>query len=410
MFLGLGSNCGDRYSYLQRAVVEIEKICRVEKISPIYQTQAILPDLAQESWDVPFLNLVLQISSDENPEVFLLHLQGIEKKLGRATAPRWAPRPIDIDILTWEDQRYDKAHLKIPHPSLRGRAFVLDPLKDLDISYAEQARAHPLHSPLWMAIVNVSPESFSNKGVVCPWQRVEGLFESYKEMGVQIIDLGAESTRPGADPLSVEEEWKRLKPYLEVWQKKKTKFQLGPQLSVDTYKPGVARRALAMGVEVINDVSGLCRVEMLEVLRGSEVSYVLTHSLGVPADPQRVMMGDPLQGLCDWLEQKLELLVRHGVSLQRIFFDPGIGFGKTSRQSWEIIRGIETFQKYPVRLLVGPSRKSFLQTITSDPVHERDPETLGVCFELLDKGVDVLRVHDPEFHIRSHWGRNYVRI
>lgn len=409
-FLGLGSNCGNRRFYLEQAILEIEKICQVDEVSPVYETHALLPEGAKGEWDRPFLNLVLQISSDEGGEVFLLRLQKIESQLGRRKAAHWSPRCIDIDILTWGAEECDHSNLKIPHPGLWQRSFVLDPLKDLDISYAPRARQHLQHSPLWMAIFNVSPDSFSNGGRVCSWQKTEKLFQFYSEVGVQIIDLGAESTRPGADPLGVEEEWERLKPYLEVWQNRAVDFKLGPYLSVDTYKPEIARRALTMGAQVINDVSGLSDLGMLEILRDSEVSYVLTHSLGVPADPQKVMAGDPLEDLIHWLESQLELLVKEGISLQRVFFDPGIGFGKTASQSWQIIRKIENLQKFPVRLLVGPSRKSFLQSVISRCFSQRDVETLGVCLELIDKGIDVLRVHNPEFHMRAHRGRSYARI
>ena len=148
---------------------------------------------------------------------------------------------------------------------------------------------------------------------------------------------------------------------------------------------------------------------MLSLLKNSQAFYVLTHSLDVPVNPKHVLNKDPLPTLCHWLEEKLEVFDKHHISLDRIFFDPGIGFGKNPLQSLKILRNLEVFHPYPVRLLIGHSRKSFMKDFSSHKADLRDAETLGVSMGLIEQGVDVLRVHNPEIHIRGLRGWSHVR-
>ena len=197
-----------------------------------------------------------------------------------------------------------------------------------------------------------------------------------------------------------------------------------------------------MGANIINDVSGLTdkaqntNDKMLSLLENSSALYVLMHSLDIPANPKNTLpeKEDPLPLLCQWLENKLELLDKRKISFHRIFFDPGIGFGKNALQSLHILKNLEIFKKYPVQLLVGHSRKSFMKNFnlplptteatveldteskttnkrmepTVSMATQRDPHTLGISMKLIQKGVDVLRIHNPELHIQAHQAWNHV--
>ena len=407
VFIGVGSNLEPRRKNIISAIGELGSVCCVEKISPVYETSALLPSEAPESWNQPFLNLVVCVEYSGTPPSLLKHLKAIEKKLGSRHTQRWSPRVIDLDILFFGGQRFFSFELKVPHPEIEKRAFVMDPLKDILPSFIPRARQHKNHAPLWMAIINLTPDSFSDGGEWTEEHLFEALLE-YEEMGVAILDFGAESTRPGAKSLSFDEERVRLRSILESFFDRYGKTPLRPLVSVDTRHVKTAEMSLKMGVDIINDVSGLENAEMLSLIKDSEAAYVLTHSLDVPVDPKNVLKGDPLPVLRSWLDEKLEVFDKNNISFDRVFFDPGIGFGKSALQSLRILKNIRFFESCPVRLLVGHSRKSFMRSFSPQEARLRDLETLGISMHLIHQGVDVLRVHRPEMHIRAFRGWSHV--
>ena len=408
VFLGVGSNLEPRKKTIAEALKELSLVGPIEKISPIYETPALLPPQAPTLWNKPFLNLAVQMNFLNDPRDLLFHLKVIEKKLGRKKREKWAPRSIDLDILLFGNKSFSYPELQIPHPEMEKRAFVLDPLKDILPSFITKARSHKNHTPLWMAILNLTPDSFSDGGIFNDEEIFLATMQHYEKMGVAIVDLGAESTRPGAIGLSSDEELTRLEPFLKQLCQLFNKQRLKPLISVDTRHVKTAKTALKLGVNILNDVSGLKNPEMLSLLADSQAAYVLTHSLDVPVNPKNVLKEDPLPVLCNWLEQKLEILDKNCISRDRIFFDPGIGFGKTSVQSLKILQNLQVFHSYPIRLLIGHSRKSFMKDFSPKEADLRDLETLGVSMKLIQQGVDVLRVHNPEMHIRAFRGWSHV--
>jgi dihydropteroate synthase/2-amino-4-hydroxy-6-hydroxymethyldihydropteridine diphosphokinase len=405
--LGLGTNLEPRRFNLTRALAELAKICEIKKVSPVYETPALLKEGSPDQWNLPFLNLVIEFDSESKPQGFLKALKKIEIEMGRGVHEEWAPRNIDLDILFWDDQVFKSLDLEIPHPEMEKRSFVLDPLKDLSPQWAEKARALRSHTPLWMGILNATPDSFSVGGHLALKEFGKKL-SLWEEHGVHIYDLGAESTRPGAQTITLEEEWKRLKPYLEVMRERHLGTSLKPLISLDTRNSKTAEKAIEWGVDIINDVSGLENPEMLSLLKNSEVSYVLMHNCGVPADPKKLISGDPIVELSSWLEEKINALEKSNISLNRVYFDPGIGFGKNTIQSQQILKNFEAFQRFPLRTLVGHSRKSLFKYCSPGKAQERDFETLGASMNLIQKSVDVLRVHDPVMHIKALRGWLHV--
>jgi len=416
--LGIGTNLGDRRANLERAAALLLEAADVTALrtSPVFESPALVPAGAPGDWHLPFLNAAIEIEWRSSPDELLRLLKKIERELGRAPAPRWAPRLLDLDILTFGSELIHAETLRIPHPEMTNRQFVLGPFSHLQPSLKlpgsrrtilETARelADPL--PLWMGILNITPDSFSDGGELSGPAALDERLASWDEENVAIFDLGAESTRPQAQSLTTEEEWRRLEPALERVRDRYRGRHFRPWLSVDTYHASTAARALAAGADLINDVSGLSDDAMLEVVRASRCQYVLMHSLTVPADP-RVHLDenlDPATEIKSWARHQLEKLAQAGIALDRVIFDPGIGFNKTARQSLECLQRIDEFFDLPVRILVGHSRKTFLhgspEIHAPAPAKERDLETLGVSLQLAERGVPVLRVHSPDHHQRA---------
>ena len=416
VYLGLGSNLGDRRANLSRALDALARDqVRISRISPVVESPAMLPDDAPADWNRPYSNIVAECEAQGSPQELLNRLKRIELELGRGEHARWAPRTIDLDILLWGDERIVTERLTVPHPGITERAFVLTPLAALaplatipgrgTKTVLEWSRANGRHIPLWMGIVNVTPDSFSDGGLFETWPAVEAQVDALVAAGASFVDVGAESTRPGATPLDPEQEWERLERVLGPLIDKHTSSPLRPRFSVDTYHPRTARRALALGVAVINDVGGLTSPEMLELAATSDRDWIAMHNLGLPADRARTLPvdRDPVVEVGRWLEQRLDEWQRAGLDLGRIVFDPGIGFGKNPLQSLRLLRGIERFERYGLRILVGHSRKSFMHGLTANPA-DRDLFTMGASLRLCSRSVEILRVHDVAAHAAAYRG------
>jgi dihydropteroate synthase/2-amino-4-hydroxy-6-hydroxymethyldihydropteridine diphosphokinase len=408
--IALGSNLGNPRENLERAARELGPCLR--RVSPLFQTPALLLAGSPDEWRKPFLNAVAEIEWSEGPQELLSFLKNIESSMGRGPAPRWSPRIIDLDILSFGDVSLAQENLRIPHSSLWERSFVLDPLKHLTPSFRlpgqtqtalSRSRELPARSPLWMGILNLTEDSFSDGGLLPDSAALSEKLDRWEQSHVPLLDFGAQSTRPGATLASAEDEWKKLGPALRLAKEKFQKKIFRPWISVDTARPEVARRAAREGVEMLNDVSGLADEAWLSVLRESSVQYVLMHNLGLPADPRRTLSSqeDPVAVVKEFFLRRLETLDRAGISLERVILDPGIGFGKSASQSLALLKRIDEFFDLPTRLLVGHSRKSFLKIWTEKPAAERDFETLGISLQMARRGVDILRVHEVDRHLAA---------
>jgi 2-amino-4-hydroxy-6-hydroxymethyldihydropteridine diphosphokinase/dihydropteroate synthase len=419
VYLGLGSNLGDRRAHLTAAIEALAAHgVQVLRVSPVVESPAMLPDDAPADWNRPFLNLVLECSvRDASPVDLLERLQRIELDLGRGAHARWAPRPIDLDVLLFGAAAIATERLRVPHPGLVERAFVLAPLAALrprltipgmgGTTVLEYSRRLPRRIPLWMGIVNVTPDSFSDGGEAAAADQAAARAVELAAAGAQIVDVGAESTRPGATPLGPDDEWRRLEPALERIIEHNAAQRLRPLVSVDTYHPSTARRAIAAGADVINDVSGLTAEEMIELAATSGRDFIAMHHVSVPADRDKTLPADrdPCELLARWLDERLEHWTRAGLDLERIVFDPGVGFGKNQLQSLRLLRDIDRFAHYGLRVLVGHSRKSFISAFAPGADnHERDLATIGASLALALRSVEILRVHNVAAHASAYRG------
>lgn len=251
--------------------------------------------------------------------------------------------------------------------------------------------------PAIMGIVNVTPDSFSGDGALAD----EAIRHAQSLMvdGADILDIGAESTRPNATPLTPDEEWARLEPVLMGIAARDWRDAV--RISVDTRHPQTAARALELGVQFINDVSGLRDTMMLEILEGHECDVMVMHALDVPVNPANTLPPDcdVVAEILAWKAYITSHAEAHGIAKERLIYDPGIGFGKTAEQSLALVISADKLVKSGGRWLFGHSRKSFLKLVTDAPAEARDEATLKFSAQLAEAGVDYLRVHNVARHV-----------
>lgn len=431
LVLGLGSNLGDRESHLKRTVVRLAQapgaLLANARLSRVYESPALVPDGAPDTWRLPYLNCALAGETTLDPFEVLRHVKEIERSFGRNEARKWAPRPIDIDILWWRDLNLSSAELTIPHPELLVRPFSLGPLHDLvprerlggvavsdhwaRATSGRAASASPSPSaglrvayPDLMGILNVTPDSFSDGGLFSDPDAAIARAHQMIEDGARILDIGGESTRPDGAKVDAATEWERVQPVLRGLVDLRRGGRC--KISLDSRYPVNVRSALEIGIDVVNDVTGYSDPSMLDAVRGSEVVLVCLHSLSVPVVKGEFLDRslDPLPALVAWTEERLVTLGAAGIDRTRLLIDPGIGFGKTVDQNWQILERIAELHAPGAPLVVGHSRKSFLDAVTDKAYGERDAETLVVSGGLARSGVEILRVHDVCAHV-EHFRR-----
>lgn len=449
ILIGLGSNLGDRKQALRQGILKLRQFLRVEKVSRLYQSAAMMPDQAPADWNLEFLNCAVLAETALSPHELLQKTQAIEQACGRQQVPtsrHWAPRALDLDLLMGQEEGAAAAvvvatqgsrsssllphpqefpALELPHPGLHLRPFALLPAADLapdwrltvpggkrgeerEVTLAELALPWRLLDVLpydtqkatsglgqWMGVLNVTPDSFSDGGLFLDPVLAVQQGQALQAQGAAIVDLGGQSTRPGAIRVDPSVEWQRLSvvlgPLVEA---------LDIPISVDTFYPEVAQKALAAGARCVNDVSGLQHPAMAELLQahggGGGLLTVLTHSEHLAPEC------DPVAAVLQWAERCCSRWGALGLEESRLILDPGIGFGKTAQQSWWLLENAKRLSAFPVAWMVGHSRKSFLKTLMRADEEAlapaaRDFETEQLSVHLLRSGISWLRVHDLSY-------------
>lgn len=422
--LGLGTNQGDRLTQLRLALRKISSLedVRVLHVSSIYESEAMLPEGAPQSWKKSFLNLAVIIETSLEPKALLSRLKEIEVSLGRVDSGRWAPREIDIDLLAdSKNTTIETRDLQLPHPGLFARPFALLPVREIAPDWIVGDKSIGEHAQKWfgissklvpfstkrtqlslteiVGILNVTPDSFSDGNKYFLIEDAIRQVSLLADQGATVLDIGAESTRPQATPLRPGEEWNRLEPVLQAI----ASLKLPVKISVDTRHAFVAGRALEYGVDWINDVEGFQAQEMIDVVGRSDVDIVVMHSLGVPPSKDKILdeARDPISQILEWAERTLNRLEKNGIKFSRVILDPGIGFGKSSDQAFHILSNAQQLLECRARWLIGHSRKSFLGSLTSKLAADRDLETALVSARLAQSGIHYLRVHNVESSRRA---------
>ncbi|CAM9790949.1 unnamed protein product [Pylaiella littoralis] len=492
VYLGLGSNVGDRHANILKAYKGLCELGKVDASSFLYETPPMY--VKDQPW---FLNAACRLNTELEPVALLERLKTLEAAIGRVHSARWGPRAVDVDILMYDDlvlengerdrkreggipqapsdlrrQQQPERWLQIPHPRMHERPFVLLPLGDIKpdlvhpllrstakelleglgeaVLSAEEAgragsggtggaeRVLPMGyssngetSRLWpmegersrtyvMGILNATPDSFSDGGTHYAPGAVAVAVERALAMardGADIVDIGGESTRPGATEVSAEEEMSRVVPIIEGIRAATGATGTGSTgaeeeggdnapvgrvavtISVDTRRAAVAEAAVAAGANVVNDVSGgTFDQEMLPVVARAGVPLVMMHMRGTPQTMTSLTdySGNVVGEVSDSLEACSRAADIAGVPRWMHVLDPGIGFAKTHPQSLLLMRELDVIGKrVGSPLLVGPSRKRFIGELTSEPdPSRRDWGTVGACCSLAERGANIVRVHN----------------
>jgi dihydropteroate synthase/2-amino-4-hydroxy-6-hydroxymethyldihydropteridine diphosphokinase len=420
---------------------------RIEAVSPVYETPPWGP---VEQPD--YYNLCLRGETALGAADLLAAVKAIETAMGRSEAVRYGPRLIDIDVLFYDDLVLDRIGLTIPHPRVQERSFVLVPLSDIapDLMHpvlrqtitalreqAPPAAIQRVDIRLWpggpdgsepgrsewrrsmpfrwgartyvMGILNVTPDSFSGDGLASRDEIVSAALAQARQFvadGADILDVGGESTRPGSTPVTADEEMARILPVIRALRR-----EMDAVISVDTYRAAVAEAALAAGADWVNDVWGLrMDPEMGPLAAHTGCPVILMHNRSKPKDvAQEERLGgryvgieydDVVVDVTGELKQLVEAAIAAGVGRGQIILDPGIGFGKTVPQNVRLIRELDRIKALGYPLLLGPSRKSFIGYTLNLPVEERLEGTAAAVAIGIDRGADIIRVHDVKAMVR----------
>lgn len=251
-----------------------------------------------------------------------------------------------------------------------------------------------------MGILNITPDSFSDGGSFLSVERALEQAEKMIYSGVDIIDIGGESTKPFSKEISPEEELKRILPVLQKLRENYPNIII----SVDTRHSKTALEAIKSGADIINDVSGFDKdPEMIETVKKLNVPIIIMHSLGSPETMQDnpVYQENVVTSIYKTLSDKVKKALEYGIKQENIIIDPGIGFGKNQDHNIEIIRRIEEFTSLGFPLLAGVSRKSVISNILNVPPQERDEATIALNAYLAEKGVNIIRVHNVASHCKA---------
>ena len=241
-----------------------------------------------------------------------------------------------------------------------------------------------------MGILNVTPDSFYDGGehydLVDTQKRVDAMIDE----GVEIIDIGGESTRPGSKPVTAEEELERVIPAIEYISK-----EYDVPISIDTQKSEVAKKAIQAGACIVNDVGGLRNEDMISVVAEMKVPVIMMHMQGTPENMQKnPQYSDVVEDIKEWLEERIIAAEKAGIKRSDIIVDPGIGFGKNLKHNLELLGRLNEFKGMAGGVLLGASRKSFIAMMTGNEDGDRLTGSLSAAIMGATSGVDILRVHD----------------
>ena len=247
-----------------------------------------------------------------------------------------------------------------------------------------------LKRPLVMGILNITPDSFSDGGMYLDSNAALKRADKMIEEGVDIIDIGGESTRPGSETVSADEELKRITPIIEGIKKISD-----IAISIDTYKPEVMKEVIDMDIAMINDIYALQKPNAIDMIKKSNVGVCIMHMQGTPKTMQlNPTYKNVVSEVISFLEERANLIVNEGIDKSRIILDPGFGFGKTFEHNIDLLQNIESFQSLNLPILVGLSRKSFIRKILNGDHDDHLSGSISAAILSVLKGAKILRVHD----------------
>jgi dihydropteroate synthase len=400
ILVALGANLPGAYAS-PRAALE-DAMRRMEAVglvitarSRVYLTAPV--PISDQPW---YHNAVVAIRTDLPPHDLLGVLRSIESAMGRVRSVPNAARVIDLDVIAYNDDIINTPDLVIPHPRMHERAFVLKPLRDVAPDWVHPHLKKPVNAliaalpprewfaqkPLYlMGIVNATPDSFSDGGAYDPVAHGKRLIDE----GADIIDIGGESTRPGAQTVSVEEECRRVMPVISAL---KDHF-----LSIDTRNAATMSAALYAGAHMLNDVSALTHdAAAMDVAATCDAPVCLMHMQGTPQTMQQnPVYKDVVAEVYEYLQSRIQACMAAGIEKSRLIADPGFGFGKTYEHNVALLENFTAFQGLGVTLMAGVSRKRFIGRMMDGASEDARLEgSIAAARKLTEQGARILRVHD----------------
>ena len=255
-------------------------------------------------------------------------------------------------------------------------------------------RKHTFNFPrktLIMGIVNVTPDSFSDGGLFFNTNRAIDHALKLVDEGADILDIGGESTRPGAASVSVKEELNRVIPVIDKLSKQSETI-----ISIDTHKPVVAEEAINAGASIVNDIgANNNNSKMWNVISQTKAGYICMHMKGTPKTMQKSpFYENVISDVCNFFQERLNSFEEHGISAEQIAFDPGIGFGKSLNHNIELMSQLNKFNVFQRPVLIGASRKSFIEKLLGTPVEARLPASLTCAAWAITQGSQIIRAHE----------------
>ncbi|GHT93756.1 folate synthesis bifunctional protein [Alphaproteobacteria bacterium] len=387
VFLSLGSNLGNRLENIRKAIGELSAFFDCKIMSHIIETEAILPENAPLDWNIPYLNAVIVGDSHCSPFELLSKIKNIEKKMGRdLDTPDWSPRVIDVDIISYYNQPINSDRIVLPHKEIEHREFLQYLLREVGYQLSHDMLNNTNYRPLnhfvldpkIVGIVNVTPDSFSDGGQYMDADKAEAQVRKIYAEGAHIVELGPQTTKPGYIEVPPSEEIDRLSGVLE---------RCGDIncIGVDTYFDDVVRFAIEKhNVRWINDQNAILNQDTIRLIADNNVKLVtMLHGMDI-----------------SWIPGRIKILMHFGMPIENIIIDPGIGFGKTKYQNIEMIRNCRRIKEIGCEVLLGHSRKSFMEIFSNLPAPQRDIETLAISSLADDAGVDYIRIHNVQDHMR----------
>lgn len=410
ILLALGANLpsieGAPRETLRRALSALEK----RGVRTCLQSDLFLTEPVPRSDQPWYVNQIACVKTSLAPAALLVVLLEVERSFGRRRSEPNAARPLDLDLLAYDDAFLETDDLTLPHPRLHERAFVLAPLVDIAPDWRHPVLGETARTllarldlkgirrlkpvPLLMGIVNVTPDSFSDEGRFAASEAAIAHAFQLMDDGADILDIGGESTRPGAVPVAPHDEQARVLPVIKAIAETASKRHR--PVSIDTRHAATMAKAVAAGATMINDVSALSSLESRRAAAEAGVPVILMHMKG---DPQ-TMQQDPFYidvvgEVRAALLQACDRAAKEGVDPDQIWFDPGLGFGKTLEHNLALLRIVPLLKQTGHRVLIGASRKSFIGRIDrGGPADQRLGGSIAAALAAARHGADAVRVHD----------------
>jgi dihydropteroate synthase/2-amino-4-hydroxy-6-hydroxymethyldihydropteridine diphosphokinase len=410
ILIALGGNLpsreGAHRETLRRALPFIEaEGLKILARSSIWLTEPV--PRSNHPW---YANQVISVATGLSPDAVLAALHRVEARFERERSVRDAPRTLDLDLIAYHDAMINTEHLVVPHPRMHLRAFVLAPLQEIAPGFRHPQSGQTVETlleqsdrtgicrlrelPLIMGVVNVTPDSFSDAKPLLDTDLAIAHALQLMEEGADILDIGGESTRPGAAPVAPAEEQRRILPVIEAIAA--SAAARGRLVSVDTRHASTMALAIKAGATMINDVSALGDPNSAALLAEAKLPIILMHMQGTPQTMQNdPSYGDVVREVAQFLDAACRRGIDAGIHPDQLWVDPGIGFGKTLAHNIALLNATARFGANGRKTLIGASRKGFIARIDRDgAASERLGGSIAAALAAAARGATAIRVHD----------------